>query len=226
MKRLTGRRPLAATVAGLLVFAYMAAAARAGTVLSDNLSNPSAGTETASGTTWLSSSFGTDASGYTLNSVTLLLEGSGQAEVSIYSDGGLEPGSLVGTLTSPNGYSSGLSDTTFTTAGIALAADSTYWVVLRAISGSFGWSWTASDSGTGAGFQDTWGQSIDGGSTWFAFDSSPTQMSVIATAAVPEPGTLVLGTVGAINLLLGYALRQRLAKSRRMSGTGRASSIR
>jgi hypothetical protein len=211
----------------VLVASLPAVAGAASVVLSNNLSATTAGTETASGTTWLTSSFGTDSSSYTLNSVTLLMGGAGQAEVDIYSDGGLQPGSLVGTLTSPTSYTSGLSDTTFTTAGITLGADSNYWVVLRAISGSFNWSWTASDTGTGVGFQDTWGQSTDGGSSWFVFDSSPTQMSVTATSAVPEPGSLVLGAVGAVSLLLGCAMRRRLAESGRPVGSsGRVSGIR
>jgi hypothetical protein len=54
--------------------------------ISNNLSNTTAGTEAASGSTWLTASFGTGASSDTLSSVTLLLSNpaSGVAEVDLY----------------------------------------------------------------------------------------------------------------------------------------------
>jgi hypothetical protein len=150
------------------------------TDLSDNLSATSAGIETATGQYELTSSFTTGSSASTLTSVTLLLDQitAGSATVKIYSDGGLQPGSLVGTLTSPASYSATLAKTTFTSSGISLSANSTYWVVLVANSGSFGWSWTTTDTGSGTGFVGGWGDSTDSGSTWFTFDDSPTQMQV------------------------------------------------
>src|SRR5262249_42151328 len=114
-------------------------------ILSDNLSAASAGTETATGDTWLTASFGTDGSAYTLESVTLLMARTSvgeQAELDLHTDGGLQPGSLVGTLTTPASIPTTLSDVTFTASGLDLAANSTYWVVLKATSGSFDWSWT------------------------------------------------------------------------------------
>src|SRR5437870_4479157 len=71
--------------------------------LSDNLANASAGTEVASGTRWLTASFGAGAADDTLSAVTLLLANPipGEARVHLYSDGNLEPGSLLGTLVSP-----------------------------------------------------------------------------------------------------------------------------
>ena len=64
------------------------------------------GTEAATGSTWLASSFGTASSSYQLDSVVLLLENpvAGVAEVDIFSDGGSQPGSLIGKLTSPSSY--------------------------------------------------------------------------------------------------------------------------
>ncbi len=191
-------------VAMLSVFLVVPRGARADFDLSDNLSQASTGTEAAIGSNWLTSSFGTDGSSYKLSSITLLLANSvaGKAELDLYSDGGLEPGSLVGVLASPTAYSSTLANTTFTASGITLGANSTYWVVLHATSGEFDWSWTDSDLGTGVGFQDSWGQSTDAGVSWFTFDDSPVQMSVIATQAVPEPASLVLCGLGAASLWL------------------------
>ena len=153
-------------------------------VLSSNLTNSTDGVETTSGDTYTAASFTTGSSAYTLTAVDLLLAETeaGTATVAIYNDGGLSPGSLVGTLTSPTTYSTTAADTAFTSStGVSLAANGTYWVVLIANSGSFDWSFTTDDTGTGTGFADTWAQSFDAGTFWFSYDSSPTQMSVTAT---------------------------------------------
>ncbi len=65
--------------------------------ISSNLTNVSAGTETATGSTWLTASFGTGTSSAALEAVTLLLANpmAGTAEVDLYTDGLLEPGSFV-----------------------------------------------------------------------------------------------------------------------------------
>ena len=187
----------------------------ANVVLSDNITGVSnGGTEAATGASWLASSFGTGNATYKLDTVTLLLENSvaGAAVVDIYSNGGLQPGSLVGTLISPTSYIGPLVETTFTASDITLSANSTYWVVLRAAQGEFDWGWASSDSGAGVGFQDTWSSSSDGGSSWFTYvgpDSYPLQMIVTATV-VPEPGSITLLGAGAGLLLLGLRhLRQR-----------------
>lgn len=189
-------------------------------VLSDNITNvTTGGTEDASGLTWLAASFGTGDSSYQLSDVTLLLANTvaGAAEVDLYTDGGQQPGSLVGTLTSPSSYLGPLVETTFTASGdITLSADTTYWVILHATSGDFLWAWASNDSGNGAGFQDTWSQSLDGGNSWFTFagpESYPTQM-IVTAASVPEPGSLGLLGAGA-----GLVLLHRLRRgSRRADG--------
>lgn len=176
-------------------------------IISSNLSNATAGTEVASGDTWLTASFGTGTSSDTLSSVTLLLSHpiSGVAEVDLYSTNLLEPGSLVATLTSPATYASSLSNSTFLSSGVTLSANSTYWIVLKALSGEFDWGWTADNSGTGTGFQGTWGLSTDTGSTWYTYAVYPTQLSVITTAT-PEPSTGWLGVAG---LLVGAMVLYR-----------------
>lgn len=190
-------------------------AAKADTViLSDNLSNTTAGTETATGLTWLTASFGTGASASNLDSITLLLANSvaGQAMLSIYTDGGLQPGSLVGSLLSPAGYSTTLTEITFTASGLSLSTNSIYWVVLSAASGQFDWAYTTDNAGSGVGFQHTWGISDDAGLTWFTYDIYPTRMRVTATttaAAVPEPTTLALLATG---LSVGAELSRRRRK--------------
>lgn len=180
-------------------------------LLSDNISNSTAGTETASGDSWLTASFGTGGSTYTLQSVTLLLaNGSGGvAEVDLYTDGGLQPGSLLETLSSPSRTSTGLTPTTFTSSDATLSPDSTCWIVLEADSGAIDWAWTADDSGVGEGFQDTWGVSDDAGASWFTYDVYPTQFSVNAdVSGAPEPSTK--GLLAAAGFLsAGIVLLQR-----------------
>jgi hypothetical protein len=185
----------------LLISSEMGAA-----TLTSNLSVASAGTEAASGDTWLATSFTTDASSYSLGSVTLALadltSSSVTASLALYTDDGLdEPGTAIGTLTTSSAYSSSLSDITFTGSNLGLSADTRYWVVLSSTSGELDWSYAANDSGTGTGFTDSYAESYDAGSTWYTYASNqnvgvyPLQMDVEAAAissATPEPATAPL----------------------------------
>ena len=181
--------------------------------LSDNLGALTDYTEVASGSSWLTASFGTGASSYNLTDVTLLLSNptSGTAQVDLYSNASGKPGSLLTILNSPSSYSSGLSNTTFSSAGYALSGNATYWLVLKGLSGSFEWAFTDSSTGSGIGFQHTWGFSDDAGGSWFTSDIQPMQMSVQASA-VPEPSTsgFILAALG----LLAFAARRLPAFSR------------
>jgi hypothetical protein len=204
-------------LAGFALLGLLPAGATADT-LTDNLANASAGTEAAIGADWITASFGTGATAYDLNSVTLLLATPtpGLVELDIYSDGGLQPGSLVGSLTATDAITGSLSDITFTTNDITLSANSTYWAVLKAASGEYDWSWTADDSGAGIGFQDQWGESSDAGVTWFTYSGFPTQLSVEATA-VPEPGAGALLLTGGLATTAGVGrgwARARLNRRR------------
>jgi hypothetical protein len=180
--RLAARRH--ALLCALALLGMPPLVARAQTVLSDNLSALTNSTEAATGSSWLTASFATDAATYSLTSVTLLLANpiAGQARLDLYADGTLEPGSLLGTLTPPDSYSSTLDSNTFTASDITLSPNTTYWLVLSADSGEFDWAWTTDNTGNGAGFQRTWGQSDDAGVTWFTIDTFPTQFTVTATA--------------------------------------------
>lgn len=201
------------TLSFLLVSALIANA----DTISSNLSNATAGTEAASGNTRLTASFGTGTSSDTLSSVTLLLSNpiAGVAKVDLYSNSLLQPGSLVGTLISPSSYSTSLSNTTFSSNGLTLSANSTYWLVLKALSGEFDWAWTSDNTGTGNGFQGTWGSSTDAGATWYTYAVYPTQFSVTTTAAaVPEPGTGLLAIGGLfISAMALYTKRRIQGKS-------------
>ena len=207
-------RPLPTLLTLILALVLIPAWAHADFTLSDNLSQPTGGAETTTdvtpGDTTLAASFGTGFSAATLTSITLLLASpsGATAELDLYSDGGLQPGSLLGTLTSPSTLSTTAADATFTTSGLALDPNTTYWAVLKANTGELDWSWSLSNTGTGDGFQGTWATSDDGGQTWFSYDAYPFQLAVNAAsaAAVPEPNSLALLGLGAAS---GFALRRR-----------------
>ena len=131
----------------------------------------------------------------------------GNALLRIYSDSGFKPGALVGTMTSPASYPAGLGDSLFTSGGIGLLPNSTYWVVLSAPAGQYNWAWTSDNTGSGVGFQHTWGHSEDGGATWTESISLPQMM--LAVAEVPEPSTFMMVGIGAIGMGLGNWKRRR-----------------
>lgn len=180
------------TQVSALSLAWFLAARTTATVLSDNLSSITAGTEIADVTHRITGSFTTDASPHTLNSITLLLANTsaGTTALDLNANGGLEPGALVATLTSPAGYSATPAATIFTASGVTLAANTTYWIVLRPISGQFEWAWTASDSGSGVGFVHTWGITDDAGQSWWTYDTYQTQFSVTVDVLCNLPGDL------------------------------------
>lgn len=202
-----------------VLFLYLVGAtidSHAATILTDNLSATSAGSDSVSDNVLLAADFSTDSSAYGLSSVTLLLreESVGTASLNLYSDNGGIPGFLLGTLTSSGSYSSNLADTVFTASGITLAANTTYWLVLGASSGTFEWSWTATNSGSGAGY--TGNSAYFDGSYWYGTSGVyPYQLSVTAnpagTSAVPEPASfgLFAATLGIILFGGPYYFRQK-----------------
>jgi hypothetical protein len=213
----TTKKYYAVTAIALLFALGAAAHAKADVILSSNLSDTNSGTETATGTTYLAASFGTDSSTYSLTTVSLLLANTsaGSAEVDLYTDDGYAPGSLVGTLTSPSTYSTSLTAQSFTSSGITLSADTTYWIVLKALSGSFDWGWTADGTGTGVGYQGQWSEYVDFGtaSYWASSSDFPLQMSVSAAAAAsdaPEPSALYLLLFATGLLAIGHGLKRGL----------------
>jgi len=183
----TLRNPLDALRLSMAISIGLIAPIVNATDLSNNLANATSGVETAFGTRVITAAFKTDASAHTLSSVTLLLANTiaGRAQVALYGDGNLEPGSLLANLTSPASYSATLANATFTASGaVNLAANTTYWIVLKPLSGSFDWAWTADNSGSGAGFLHTWGVSDDAGSFWWSHDNYQTKFSVVADVSL------------------------------------------
>ena len=185
-------------------------------ILSSNLSSVTAGVETASGTNYLAASFATDSSTYSLSSVTLLLAASSSAdlaEVDLYSDDGYEPASLLATISASSPSSTTLAPQQFTASGLTLAANSTYWIVLKAVdTSSINWGWTSDDTGAGTGFEGQWSEYLNlgnGTSYWASSSDYPLRMEVAAlaeTSSIPEPKTFWLLFV----VVSGFFAYQRL----------------
>lgn len=209
MKRIRWK-PLLGAATGLALLLAWEGSASGDVVLSDNLGGAIGNTELVSGNRWMTASFGTDSQSYLLNAVTLMLYGSGTAQLNIYGDNAGHPGTLLGTLNSPASYPGSLSTVTFDGNPISLSANAIYWSVLRAQGGSFYWAWTTSNTGSGVGFQGKWGNSSDAGSSWTVFTEEPQMMGVTATP-VPEASTLVAGGI----LILPFVLQTWLVARNR-----------
>ena len=193
------RRLLFLLIAFLLITLPRAAQA---TLFFSDFSAHNGGADNVTGASWLAGAFTTDNAAYSQLSATLLLDQAtaGAAELDLYSSIGLEPKTFVKAFTSPASYSSTLASTTFTASSVALTANTTYWLVLKANSGSFDWGWTDDFSI----LHDT-GLSSDSGATWFTSDAYPYQFSVTGSTA-PEPSGAVAGL---ILLTLGSRRRRR-----------------
>jgi hypothetical protein len=194
-------RSTLASLGGLVLAALIGAAAPSSlaAVISDNTSSATSGTESASPTRFLAATFTTDASAHTLSSVMLLMSmtsASGSAQLALYTDvgttasPGLEPGTLIAALNSPASFTSSVGPNTFTTGGIALSANTTYWLVLKPVSGTFDWGWSAVNTGLGSGFTHVWGVSDDTGAFWWSSDFYPLQLAVtVDTCSSPSIAT-------------------------------------
>ena len=196
-------------------FSLGAPASAATVVLSDNLFTAVEDAELVAGSRYVSASFSTvGLSAVTLDSITLRMrmDSPGQAQLDLYTDLPGTPGtpdSFVASLIPSSSFPSSLSDTVFGGNNLPLAPNTIYWAVLRATSGDFSWTWTRDLSGSGVGYQGTWGFSDTAGTSWETFDTEAMQMRATADAdadAVPGP----LPLAGALSALaFSRRLRRR-----------------
>ena len=201
----------------LLVIVFGLSPARAGVTLSDNLSATTQFQEPISEDYWAAASFGTGTQSWTLQSVTLYIQAlsGGTAQLDIYKDTNdptnapSQPGnSSIGTLSSPV-IGTTLRNYTFTPGSLLpLDPNSTYWVVLHALTGEVDWVYPkAGSGGSGIGFQDYWATSDDAGSTWpYRYSDAAFMMQV---TAIPEPSTLALFGSAALLFGIGYRRQSR-----------------
>jgi hypothetical protein len=156
--------------------------------------------------------FTTDGSTYQLDSVTLNLNlssgDSSDLSVGLCDDSGSLPGASLGRLTNPSSIE-GQNNYTFTTTGLTLAPDTTYWIVAEPLGEmEVGWADTVSSLGwacADTGSYSLWGPWEPGQGT---YGSTPSLM-VNGTTAVPEPSTYSLLALGFVALLGSLRLRRR-----------------
>jgi len=206
-------------LAAIAAFAISARLFAGPIILSNDLTEPNQNIDSLTTTTWHGISFTTDNNAYTLDTVTLFMElGGGTAaasvaavgapaaadtpEVDLYSDNGGVPGTLIAALAAIGTPNFSLQNIDFAGGGNALAANSTYWIVLRALSGEVSWGFAADNLGSGIGFTDVWAETADSGATWAAHaNDQPDQAEVTADlVGVPEPSTLLMTGVGFLAL--------------------------
>ncbi|MGH8046031.1 MAG: choice-of-anchor R domain-containing protein [Chthoniobacterales bacterium] len=187
-------------------------------VMVTNLTEPTFSTFPVS-SWWAGNRFITDnsAPSFLLDSVTVKMDTAdampGNFFVAIYSHATDGPGTLLQTLTG-NTNPATAGDYTYTSSGLSLAPNTSYWVVTGVSSGGVGGSgylWKL--SGDPFNFTGPWTipatdthiTSIGaGGENWrtdLPHDAYPRQFSVSATA-VPEPAVFVLVGLGVVTLLL------------------------
>jgi hypothetical protein len=184
--------------------AVMAGSARA-EIISDNLSKtPHYHSNATESKSW-GQKFSTGSSGtaYKLQSVVLKAQriGTDLPLLTLYSDNGNLPGTPLSNLTFTTPIldlpaSSSYGDATFTSPEYLLSPNTSYWMLLSVAdptkSSEFGWAYTASSEGAGAGFNVA-NAKYDG--TWKTYSNYPFLMQVNA-AAVPEPTSLLLLSLG------------------------------
>jgi hypothetical protein len=226
-----GRLALPQPYFGLVALAVLAMPGSLGaTVIYSNLAFPSSG-PTFTGvnsTTWAANSFSTGGSSSTLTDVILSLEGvstTGSLSVSIYSDSSNAPGSnlvTLGTIQDSALSTSSFTQQTVNGGNFALAANTTYFIVLSgSTAGSFDADWEKASGGSGTGVTgQEWGTTSNSGTTWsmhgISVDLPPYVMQVDASSGTPEPGT-VYGVLGGLFVLGGVRRR-----AQRKSDSGKA----
>lgn len=221
---LRSRSPRTAAVAvGLITLASLCAApAAAQTTIVNTLSASNNGFSTSTNTQELiAQAFTTDGNFYSLVDVTIkaFSNNSGVGAYALWSNGAGQPGAPIVSLGSTPTLNSSFQEYTRTPAsGTTLAANTTYWIVGFASSGTLnqlGNNPSPASTGVGSIPTDTaFAFSGNGGSNWAVAGITSGAFSVrvrgtITAAPAPEPGALALLGVGLLPLA---AYRSRRAR--------------
>ncbi len=147
---------------------------------------------------------------------------SGNFFVSVWSDAaGTHPDTSLETLSGDaNPATTGNYTYSASGSGLSLSPNTKYWIVLGVSSGdgNYRWNYTNSSATTGSWTipsTGTYASSDNAGTTWGNFyNGSPQQFEITATAAaVPEPGTMVMGGLLALGGSVMSFRRMRRAKA-------------
>lgn len=198
-------------MAGLTVAALALQPIRAAnaTVLYDNISAASGGSDPAGSFGPLYDSFSTGASAFTMSNVNLLISSDtpsdgGTFNISVLSDNSANPGSLLAS----GSFSDGILSNSLNVVGIGfspllLAANTRYWIELSS-AGPVNWSYSSDISGGGVA-----SEFFANANGTFPNIDGPYQMQI--SSAVPEPSSwalMILGFAG-----IGFLKYRRSRKS-------------
>ena len=155
---------------------------------------------------WFGISFTTDGNPWTLDNLVLRLENRGASTsffAAIHSASGLNPGTLLEALSGSNNPPTG--NSTYTSTGLALAANTTYFVVTGLSDSGDGGSiraiQTSLDTEDGPGtIGDDTRLSQNQGASWASWSGESSRFEVNATQ-IPEPATLSLVAMGVLGLI-------------------------
>lgn len=153
---------------------------------------------------WIAQEFytGTDSSGYTLNSIQLLMNAASGSpsgfSVSLYSYSNTGPGSDLGSLNGSDPSAGGVF--TYTASGLTLSPYTSYFIVLTAATpeAQGAYDWSAANGFTDSNQWEIFASysSSSNGSSWTGHARTIAfQMAIYATE-VPEPATYALAGLG------------------------------
>ena len=180
-------------------------------ILVENLLEPQRGTTIVTTDFWAAQSFVTAGDAVTLQSVELWLglrDGDPGVTAELRTDSASGPAGSLASFGLPS-LSTGATQIELlpSVPQVALAANTTYWIVLGATgAGSFGWTYAQGNNQTGPGALGYYGYSGDGGANWGSFGTDDPYLVRVNVAAVPEPAGVVMLLAG---LTLIAALRRR-----------------
>ena len=144
----------------------------------------------------------------------------GELFVKVYDDNSNLPNQAIGALNVPVIGPAYANYQLAPSSAVALAPNSTYWVVVGVTTGTgyYDWNYTASNNGSGVGFSTRWGSTTNAGATWTGFDDEPFMMEVSASRkeSVPIPTLTEWGMILLCILFAGSAylmIRRRDAAS-------------
>ena len=199
-------------VIGLIVSILATFPSLASAQIVSNLGEVANAGSSVTSTAWTANRFttGNNAGGYTLDSVTGLFNGqttAGTFVAQIYSDSGDRPGSSLESLTGDAPETFG--QHTFTSTGLSLDANTSYWVAWTPTSGHYNYNLTFSNNESST---DGWtigsrSASSDAGTNWSAEGPSSANLFSIQATPVPEPHEYAM-FVG-LGLIGFVALRRR-----------------